>query len=173
MKNIVWEKYPQIEDSENTYDDSHFIMTPHGVLPLSSLNPNKIFNFWIMHSNFLITPQIKQCLMNILGVETLEILTPYRARIAIGKAFDDFYVKSEIEKLLTIPKKVVDVKLGMEKLISQISNKYPYWAIVMNEEKELDTYGGKVESEVQNQVSRSSGTVIACSWASGNDTTKV
>jgi len=73
------------------------IATPMGLMPYNELTaPGKIFNFWVGHTNFDITPNISKIMEESDGVEILDILTRYRFRIGIGKCFSD----SETMKLI-------------------------------------------------------------------------
>lgn len=66
------------------------IATPMGIIPMNdNTMSGKIFNFWIGHTNFNITSKIADIIEKTEGVETLDIFTRYRFRIAIGKAFED------------------------------------------------------------------------------------
>ena len=65
------------------------IATPMGLIPYTeNTASSKIFNFWVGHTNFSITKYISDIIEEIDGVETLDVFTRYRFRIAIGKAFD-------------------------------------------------------------------------------------
>ena len=75
------------------------IATPMGIIPITeNTASNKIFNFWLGHTNFDITKNIALLIEELAGVETLDIFTRYRFRIAIGKAFDDSLVMRNINK---------------------------------------------------------------------------
>lgn len=75
------------------------IATPMGIIPVNENTVSgKIFNFWIGHTNFDITPKIADTIEKTDGVETLDIFTRYRFRIAIGKVFDDSSVMREINR---------------------------------------------------------------------------
>lgn len=66
------------------------IATPMGIIPMNEHTASgKIFNFWIGHTNFDITQKIVSIIESTDGVESLDIFTRYRFRIAVGKAFDD------------------------------------------------------------------------------------
>tara|TARA_R110002020_G_scaffold46539_21_gene132407 strand:- start:2023 stop:2505 length:483 start_codon:yes stop_codon:yes gene_type:complete len=79
------------------------IMTPFGVMPVgeSTLASAK-FKFWTGHTNF----KLQKLHLDIIdndceGVESVDILTPLRFRISIGKLFRDRDVMFEVrEKLL-------------------------------------------------------------------------
>ncbi len=73
------------------------LATPMGIIPLNdNTASNKIFNFWLGHTNFDITHHIARIIELTDGVETLDVFTRYRFRIAVGKAFDDSNVMREI-----------------------------------------------------------------------------
>lgn len=112
---IIWQKWfdpfgddeeHDFEDNDNDYaldDSAQFqkpmkaIATPMGIIPYTENTASgKIFNFWIGHTNFNITQSIASEIELTEGVETLDIFTRYRFRIAIGKAFDDTRVKTDI-----------------------------------------------------------------------------
>lgn len=72
------------------------IMTELGVQPVDrNYNP---FNFWILHTNFHITRHINDIVVDTPGVEVCQIFTPYRLKIAIGKAFDVKEVINNLQK---------------------------------------------------------------------------
>jgi hypothetical protein len=73
------------------------LITPMGAIPYNEFTASgKIFNFWTGHSNFTITNNIVDIIEDTEGVETLDVFTRYRFRIAIGKAFSDSEVMRKI-----------------------------------------------------------------------------
>lgn len=73
------------------------IATPMGLIPYTENTASgKIFNFWVGHTNFNVNNNIVDIIENTDGVETLDVFTRYRFRIAIGKVFDDAKVMKEI-----------------------------------------------------------------------------
>ena len=73
------------------------IMTPFGILPLTEQNmASKYFKFWVGHSNFKLTKEFYNVIGRHPGIETLEILTPYRFRVAICKMFVDRDVMTSV-----------------------------------------------------------------------------
>jgi len=77
------------------------MMTPIGLIPITEHTlAGKIFNFWTGHTSFRMNKTVEDILNNVPGVETLDTYTPYRFRIAVGKAFDSSEVKSWIMKSL-------------------------------------------------------------------------
>ena len=70
-----------------------------GIIPFNDNTASgKIFNFWMGHTNFDISKSIVNIIEKIDGVETLDVFTRYRFRIAIGKAFDDSQIMRNINK---------------------------------------------------------------------------
>ena len=93
------ELYEEEEIVEKLQSLNHIktIMTPFGIMPLTEHSlASQHFKFWVGHSNFKLTDRVYQVVGNTKGVETLDILTPYRFRIAIGKMFVDRDVMSTV-----------------------------------------------------------------------------
>jgi hypothetical protein len=89
---------PSIEH-KNKKIKCHIVSTPFGIIPFNeNTASSEIFNFWTGHSNFAITLDVANIIDNIDGVETLNIFTKYRFRIAVGKAFIDSDVMRDINK---------------------------------------------------------------------------
>lgn len=122
---IVWEKWKdplgfddqeddQLDQNQNpeyndTYEDRdplkakkikcQLLHTPFGIIPINeNTASSEIFNFWTGHTNFAITKVISDIIESTDGVETLNVFTKYRFRIAVGKAFNDSSVMRTINK---------------------------------------------------------------------------
>lgn len=88
---------PNVEQDTEQSFKFPMIMTPMGILPYNENTAcGKLFNFWTGHTNFTINKHIGNLIESCKGIETLDIFTRYRFRIAIGKAFND----SEIMRYL-------------------------------------------------------------------------
>ena len=73
------------------------IVTPFGVLPLTEqTRASHYFKLWVGHSNFKLTEDFYRVIGQQPGIEALDILTPYRFRIAVGKMFTDRDVMKEV-----------------------------------------------------------------------------
>jgi hypothetical protein len=103
------EEADEIEEDELSLEDeiSMFekpiktIITPFGVLPLTEESlASSHFKFWVGHSNFKILKNYIKVIENCKGVESVDILTPYRFRIAVGKLFRDRSVMSDVRGVL-------------------------------------------------------------------------
>lgn len=106
------------DESSPTFDispnlDSHdpnipnpmqIINTPYGFMTLTEHSfASKHFDFWTVHCNFPITQAISDAVENVPGVETLNVMTKYRARIGFNRilfqanAFDLNEVREGVE----------------------------------------------------------------------------
>lgn len=118
---IVWEKWidplggdddiPFIDKIEKEDDGDQptiiktkpvkMLVTPMGMIPYNeNTATSSIFNFWVGHSNFDISPEICTLIEQAQGVETLDIFTRYRFRIGVGKIFDDGDVMRNINNII-------------------------------------------------------------------------
>lgn len=117
---IIWEKWKdplgfdepteeteEYEDNEDGIEKNikikrtrcNVIQTPFGIIPFNeNMASSEIFNFWTGHTNFAITNKISNIIENTDGVETLNVFTKYRFRIAIGKSFKDSLIMRNINK---------------------------------------------------------------------------
>jgi len=116
--NIIWEKWTDPfgyqdddinkfidNDADEIEQDMHehqpkkinAIITSMGIIPYNEYTDcSKIFNFWIGHTNFDITANIADIIQLTEGVETLDIFSRYRFRVAFGKAFVDRDIMNNI-----------------------------------------------------------------------------
>ncbi|HCI70480.1 MAG TPA: hypothetical protein DHV30_07745 [Balneola sp.] len=86
-----------------TYNPIRLVSTPHGFVSLTEHSfASKHFDFWTMHYNRDITPQIVSAIEKCEGVETLNTLTRYRVRIGFNRPL----IQSGAFKLNTIRKKI-------------------------------------------------------------------
>lgn len=94
------EHIEEAEDQPNFYrKPTRVVLTPMGMIPYTdNTASSKIFNFWVGHTNFDLTPIIVKKIELIEGVETLDVFTRYRFRVGIGKLFDSAFVMSSISE---------------------------------------------------------------------------
>jgi len=91
------------KDEDIPFFDTHIqtILTPFGVLPLTEDSfVSNHFKFWVGHANFKLWDAYYKVIGDILGVESVDILTPLRFRIAVGKMFKDEDVMSRVRSAL-------------------------------------------------------------------------
>jgi len=89
------------EDEEQIKDSSHLsMMMPVTRQLVEDITMLSNFDCWIAHTNFDITPRIKDKLNEVPGIELLKICSRYRFFIGIGQMFDFTEVRNTIEKNL-------------------------------------------------------------------------
>ena len=99
---LLENEYSEIEKEEERAREESLIpvqgvMTPYGMLPITDDTlASRKFKFWVGHTNFRLTEDYYGIIGPVEGVETLDILTPYRFRIGIGKMFIDRDVMSSV-----------------------------------------------------------------------------
>jgi hypothetical protein len=104
----IYEQYKK-NKGDDEFDKSDFsdmyeyhgpvMQTPHGVIPINEANlPSTVFNFWRADTNFLLTKPLVFIIQMTLGVETFDVITPYRFRIAVGTLFDEDDVKERVNR---------------------------------------------------------------------------
>ena len=76
-------------------------MTPFGMMPLTaqSLASNH-FKFWVGHTNFKLLKKHSKIIGSVEGIESVDILTPYRFRISVAKLFVDRDAMAKVRKAL-------------------------------------------------------------------------
>lgn len=82
--------------------------TTHILQPMISLSPEMAADFavassfdcWYGHTNFNITPTMKNILDTVEGVEILKVCSRYRFFIGVGRMFEFGHVRKELEKLI-------------------------------------------------------------------------
>ena len=77
------------------------IMPPFGMMPLTeqSLASNH-FKFWVGHTNFKLLKKHSKIIGSVEGIESVDILTPYRFRISVAKLFVDRDAMAKVRKVL-------------------------------------------------------------------------
>lgn len=77
------------------------IMTPFGMMPLTEQSlASNYFKFWTGHTNFKLLKSHINTISMVDGVETIDVLTPYRFRIAVAKLFIDRNVMASVRNAL-------------------------------------------------------------------------
>jgi hypothetical protein len=133
MRQIAWERWVDFEqDIEETDEDEDMrlvplmIRTPLGMFnPSESMSPNKMFDCWVLHTNFPITHREQMILDNIEGIEIIKIMTKYRVFIGIGKLFNLTNIRPKIELAMEITK-----ESSIAKIMQEIEGK-DKWAVAI------------------------------------------
>lgn len=96
------------EEDEETFEEN--MSSQHLQMPMMvPMSPQLIedvsmlsnYDCWVGHTNFDITPRIRDLLNTIDGVEVLKICSRYRFFVGIGQMFNFSEVRKNIEKELT------------------------------------------------------------------------
>lgn len=106
VQNMMLQNMENIdEDDEESLDSeltSHSHYTP-SIIPISEQLLEEVtmlsnFDCWMAHTNFDITPKIKEQLNKIQGIEVLKVCSRYRFFIGVGKMFNFSDVRKNIER---------------------------------------------------------------------------
>ena len=94
------EYYTEEEYNEQQVSEAFVIPVPVTDDLTNEIALMSSFDCWIGHTNFDITPSIKETLNEINGVEILKICSRYRFFIGVGRMFDFKTVREEIENTI-------------------------------------------------------------------------
>ena len=150
MKKISWEHWEEPEnpaaalleheDESDEFDDE----LPHGQnmveFPLifqyntpigpyhncDPMRPSAMFDCWVMHTNFDITPRIAKAIGIVPGVEVAKIITRYRCFIGVAPMFKFRDVANEIKEILCGGATIDTVRKQIEH--------FKHWAVYVDEE---------------------------------------
>jgi len=104
FKEKTHSEYEEIEDKEYGQEfqiTNRILDTPLGLfIADDDLNPYKQFEFWVGHTNFDITQEVKDIIMSTPGVEVFELITRYRFIIGIGALFAFAEVRASLQQQL-------------------------------------------------------------------------
>lgn len=143
------------------------LVSDAGIIPLFESNiPSKLYNFWMGHTNFRITKPLLNKILNTNGIEECTPFSPYRFRIAIGKAFKNpKQIRKNIEKALGANIKKEKSKLSF--IEARLTKENPYWARVILNDNTYDFVVGTTELEVLeriNSIDKSKILKVEYSW---------
>lgn len=152
-RKIAWEKWTDFteDDGDDKKEEVKFaefdddidaslletlmIRTPLGVFsPDEPMSPSKMFDCWIMHTNFDLTEEEAIKIDEIAGVESFKVMTRYRAFIGVGKLFDFSSVRKAIQIALTES----DIFQKIDAIMSEVGSK-ARWAIFVGDDGSTQT----------------------------------
>jgi hypothetical protein len=93
------EEYDGTEYSDQEIEDTNTLINISGQIAKDIAMVSN-FDCWMGHTNFNITPKLKDVLDTVDGVEVLKICSRYRFFIGVGKMFDFANVRKSIEDSL-------------------------------------------------------------------------
>jgi hypothetical protein len=96
------------DEDDDSFEEDDKKHSPIAISKLLPITPQVVedvamlsnFDCWIGHTNFDITPRIKDILNKIKGVEILKVFSRYRFFVGIGQMFDFQDVRYDIEQEL-------------------------------------------------------------------------
>ena len=97
---MSWEKIvPNSQDIEEDNDDINQTLMP--IRLSNNINTYDNYDMYMAHCNFYISYNVALQIATIEGVESIDILSPYRVRISIGKLFEAKPILKKITSKLT------------------------------------------------------------------------
>lgn len=146
------------EEEEKEVKIRPVVPTPMGFMPIYPFQSfSKSFEFWLGHTNFDITPGVKDKIEATEGVEILDVITRYCFRVAVGKAFTGADVKISIQRALNaMPPRQgeinpYDIKLDKDTeqkvslLRKSLADTFEFWAIYVLPNGEIDVTGANTQ----------------------------
>jgi hypothetical protein len=102
------------------------VIGPIGLVPLNEANlPSSLFNFWMGYTTFELTDDLEDAIERVDGVETLDVFTRYRFRVAVGRAHDDKNVRAAIERTCEPPAPAMPRVLVGQEAVRAIMGRKP------------------------------------------------
>ena len=97
------ESFSEEEAFKESISHIQSIITPFGIMPITEQNRGSTYlKLWVGHCNFKLTEDFYKIIGREVGVEALDILTPYRFRIAVGKMFVDRNVMKAVRDKMVL-----------------------------------------------------------------------
>jgi len=93
------EEYAEVGYTEDEIEDTNTLINISGQIAKDIAMVSN-FDCWMGHTNFNITPKLRDVLDAVDGVEVLKICSRYRFFIGVGKMFDFTNVRKSIEDSL-------------------------------------------------------------------------
>ena len=169
MNQISWTSWNLIEDEfvqkhsnkTNDKDDKeeavleilsmpvkNTIQTPFGEVEIDNpLRPANLWQCWTANTNFRITYEIVDLLMNIDGVAVIKILDRYSFCIGVGQLFDSAVVKNNIVRLLCPNNKPSELVLSTFSNVKQHIDTDKEWCVYIKDDGSHLLYNGDSESD--------------------------
>lgn len=95
------EQIETMEEEDGAFAETKSLavyQTPFGIVKVPEFcDINKHFKLWTMYTRYPITDKLKNGIDSMPGIETFEMLTPYRARVGICPLYKDGHVLRSIQ----------------------------------------------------------------------------
>jgi hypothetical protein len=148
-------------------------VTPFGIIPMRESNlPSALWNFWMGHTNFLLTKPAVNLIKATPGVETVDVISPYRFRMAVAEQFEQGAVMRAVEAAVQPqpPPPAEPAKPDpLAAVKALLAKQYKAWAIGGRSDGRHECFGGETRAEVEDKLLTYKGPgikVVASSWGS-------
>lgn len=173
---FLGEKFEEGEDEEYDDDEDDFgyrppprrrdigpsIVGPMGIIPLHEHSlPCRLYDFWMGHTNFRLSRRHVSQIKSVNGVESLDVFTRHRFRMAVGLSFDNEQVRQSVSSLF-LPPVPVTTRAPLDLMKQGLSSQYKFWVIQRANGRTV-MFGSDSQSEVMDQTKHLEGELIA-SW---------
>ncbi len=170
---VHWEKWEDpllARSDERDDDDSHdnevnrtrygtALVNPQGILPFQERTClSRYYNFWVGHTNFKLRIADVKRIKDVNGVEALNIPSPHRFRIAVGKAFNEDDVKHSVSELFYEPEPDLSPRSIAGILADSLAKKWKFWAVVRNVNGHLSSICTNRQDEMNQKLVQLEGT---------------
>jgi hypothetical protein len=153
LKRIMWSKW---EDPFPAGEDLVSIFSGFGG-PVPMHEASQPYNFHLAETNFGITRKLAQAISDVEGVESFDVFSPYRFRVAIGRAFNEGCVKASINKVAMGLREEYE---GLKKILAR----YPFWGISICLSGRIEVSLGQTTKEVKEKAAQYKSERTIWSW---------
>lgn len=150
MNTILWSRAPRLQNK--FADRAWFNISPMGFTRIG-VGQNSL-NLWIADTNFVVSDHVVKTLSQVPGIESIEVLSPYRLRLLIGNAFDEEVVQTEAEITLGVcaPESLLPEEFKSRfDVLREFVAPNRYWGIVVFPNGRLEHAEGDSYRELREQ----------------------
>lgn len=170
---IKWLKWTDPFDDDDDDDDYEGInnkagrkrpvlVGPEGALSFHEKTcVSRYYNFWVGHTDFKIMDCDAEAIEQVNGVESLNVPTRHRFRIAVGQNFDEQKVMDAIDAIF---KPKARDNSAMSVIVDSLKAKWPFWAIIKGADGRISSVCGKSRGEVSSKLSDITNEEVIHSW---------
>lgn len=165
MKKISWEHWEEPEnpaaallDDEDGLDEFEDVLpNGHNVIELpfifqydtpigtynsnNPMRPSAMFDCWIMHTNFDITPRIAKLIGVVQGVEVAKVITRYRCFIGVSPMFKFRDVANEIKDIVCGGSTIDTIRKQIEH--------FKHWAVYVDDDGSVQYIFTNMDDDVK------------------------
>ena len=147
---LQWSKFTQKRDLDEEDETSLKEWTLKDFFEKQAHYIEDDFNLWVLETDFKILTIHVEALEEIPGVESLDIWSPYRLRIGIGRLFKEEEVKESIEYILNPESSLKSLDEQTKKKVKDFQESCKdnkWWAILILPNGRISTFVAKSEQE--------------------------